>query len=374
MRLSIFLVASASLASTSAFTGVAPATTTATSGMRRHISNNNVMSHRGTTFPSPRGGGTAVDDASTTALSLGLDSVVPFVSSAVPMVTSALTEGPLWRGLAAMTAVAFSTLTPLTLLRQGYAFSVGYGFSMAAMAAVLLRTLGGTVDLADLTAAPPATLLACTTVAYGVRLALHLLVRDIRVPSRRKAMDKANRSAPLARIPFAASVSIFYAFLVSPVFYALRSSQGVSLPFVDVLTETMLTNLRRLELTGLGLAVFGFLLESVTDTQKYVVKSAYSGKGNTSTFVGPTSGFFKFCRHPNYLGELLFWSGLYLGGLPHYGTSAVAWATSTLGLYGIFGVMTGASKRLDKKQQQTYGGEPVYEKWRKSTVAMFPFS
>merc|ERR1712071_475002 len=114
-------------------------------------------------------------------------------------------------------------------------------------------------------------------------------------------------------------------------------------------------------------------MESITDTQKYIVKSAYSGKGNTSTFVGPTSGFYSLCRHPNYLGEILFWFGLFLGALPHYNTSPVAWATSALGVYGIFSVMTNASKRLDKKQQTAYEGQPVYDKWRGNTCAMLPF-
>ena len=62
----------------------------------------------------------------------------------VPLpVAEALAAGPL--GVPAMAAVGAAVLTPLTMYRQGYSFSVGYGAAVAAMGAALyfLNTLPG---------------------------------------------------------------------------------------------------------------------------------------------------------------------------------------------------------------------------------------
>jgi len=59
------------------------------------------------------------------------------------VVAEALAKGPL--GVPALAAVAGVVLAPLTLYRQGYSFSVGYGAAVAAMGAALyfLNTLPG---------------------------------------------------------------------------------------------------------------------------------------------------------------------------------------------------------------------------------------
>merc|ERR1712242_148678 len=110
--------------------------------------------------------------------------------------------------------------------------------------------------------------------------------------------------------------------------------------------------------------------------QKFVVKAMNSKNSDndttTTTFVGPTSGFYAFCRHPNYLGEVLFWFGLFVSGLPHYSASILSWITSSLGLYGIYGTMAGATKRLDGQQLEKYGGQETYDQWRANTFAMMP--
>ena len=74
-------------------------------------------------------------------------------------------------GVPALTGVATTVLVPLTMVRQGYVFSVGYGSAVAAIGATLLA------------AHRPAPFtapwwLAAGLVTYGARLAAHLLVRE----------------------------------------------------------------------------------------------------------------------------------------------------------------------------------------------------
>jgi len=43
-------------------------------------------------------------------------------------------------------------------------------------------------------------------------------------------------------------------------------------------------------------------------------------------------------------------------------------------LYGILNIMFGASSRLDKKQNEMYSGQSVYEEWKtKVTSSLIPF-
>ena len=62
------------------------------------------------------------------------------VSKGVEMLTSALQSGH-W-GIPGLWGVASAVVLPLTMYRQGYSFSVGYGFSVFAMACALYKVFG----------------------------------------------------------------------------------------------------------------------------------------------------------------------------------------------------------------------------------------
>uniref|UniRef100_A0A7S2EY63 Steroid 5-alpha reductase C-terminal domain-containing protein n=1 Tax=Trieres chinensis TaxID=1514140 RepID=A0A7S2EY63_TRICV len=285
------------------------------------------------------------DVSSSLSMSLGPVCVASAVSSA-------LTSGPYVKALGALAAVAASVVVPLTLIRQAYSFSVGYGYSVAAMSLALLCSFG--VSSGSLLAAPTApAILAVTSLAYGVRLGSFLLWREFTVPSKSEQLKEFDKSPRPARVPFASAVSLFYAFMASPALCALRGGAEALVPPMAFLRNA-----------GVGLALAGFVVESVADQHKLAVKAQYSDSDDGTQFVGPTGGLYRLCRHPNYLGEVMFWAGLYLGGLPSFGKNLLAWAAATLGFYGIFGIMTGATKRLDEKQAEKYDGQLAYKAWR----------
>ena len=125
-------------------------------------------------------------------------------------------------------------------------------------------------------------------------------------------------------------------------------------------------------------------MEAIADYHKFYVKQQQTkkeggdndvSKGDEKPeFVGPTGGVYSLTRHPNYTGEVLFWFGQLVGGCPFLGKSIIGWGCSLLGFYGIFSIMTMATKRLDQRQQESYGGQSKYDEWRKSTKApIFPF-
>eukprot|EP00548_Thalassiothrix_antarctica_P013094 CAMPEP_0194169094 /NCGR_PEP_ID=MMETSP0154-20130528/3789_1 /TAXON_ID=1049557 /ORGANISM="Thalassiothrix antarctica, Strain L6-D1" /LENGTH=335 /DNA_ID=CAMNT_0038880337 /DNA_START=30 /DNA_END=1037 /DNA_ORIENTATION=+ len=269
----------------------------------------------------------------------------------ISAIKSAMEAGPL--GVLALTGIACSVVVPLTMYRQGYSFSVGYGFSVFAMALALTKTFQ--IGLFNLT---PLSLLATAVMFYGARLGAYLLVRNLTVPSKAETMKKLDKSPRLQRIPLAIAVSMFYAFITSPLMYAARYS----------VANSLVMNV------GVSLAWLGALMEAIADAQKYLVKRS-AAKETDTTFVGPTGGVYRICRHPNYFAEVIYWFGVALAGVPSFGKSPIAWGCSLLGFYGIFGVMTSASKRLDEKQKEMYGGQSDYDNYKNDvTGAIWPWA
>ncbi|KAL3902499.1 MAG: hypothetical protein SGILL_010800 [Bacillariaceae sp.] len=252
-------------------------------------------------------------------------------------------------------AVASAVVLPLTIYRQGYAFSVGYGFSVAAVALYMMQAFGATHNPLVVAAA-----------FYGLRLGSYLLLRERVFPKKAAQLKEFDKSPRLKRIPFAASVSLFYAFMLTPVLYVLRASAAG-----DVASNSILK-------VGTGMAWGGAILEAIADYQKFFKKLKQKDKDDK--FEGPTSGVYQLTRHPNYSGEVLFWVGIFVSGTPFLASAGsvvnkvVGWTCSVLGVYGIVGLMSGASKRLDEKQKENYGGQEKYDSYRSSVKApIFPF-
>jgi steroid 5-alpha reductase family enzyme len=139
--------------------------------------------------------------------------------------------------------------------------------------------------------------------------------------------------------------------MVAPVLYALRGGEKPGSFFLW---------------TGIKIASAGLVLvlETVADQHKYRSKRRHALAYGHENFVGPTLGTYSLCRHPNYLGELVFWFGLYMGGVMDFENSWTAWIASTAGLFCIVSIMLGSTKRLELKQKEDYGGQPTFEQWR----------
>ena len=285
-----------------------------------------------------------------TALPATLTSFIP-MSLVNTWLTNTLQGGPL--GVIGLTLISSAVCVPIAQYKNLYGISVGYGLSVAAIAAVFRNIF----------AISPWSLndaLSGSAIFYGLRLAMFLFIRDV---SGAKSLDATKKSGRLQRIPFALSLALFYAFMMTPMLYAMRNPIDVT-PILSWKTYVAWT--------GCGLAWFGAVVEAISDAHKYFVKA--QSPASAAAFRGPTHGLYGITRHPNYTGEVIYWVGIFVAGLPAFGNSIIAWLCSTAGLYGIVSIMRGATKSLEKKQQEKYGGEPKYEAWKKDVpVALLPF-
>jgi len=288
---------------------------------------------------------------------------------------TSLQTGPM--GVPALAAIASAVVVPLTLYRQGYSFSVGYGYSVFAMGLAMWSMFGTNLVSAarlggSLSSLGPLLLLS-SILFYGFRMGSFLLLREFTVKSKREQIKSFDKTPLLKRIPLAISVSIFYAFEVTPILYMCRSVVAAAAATAVTTGRQISDTSAIITLAGAAIAWSGALIEALADTQKYFAKRrGQKDDVDETKFQGPTSGLYSLSRHPNYLGELIFWFGILVGGAPSFGKSPIAWICSALGFVGISKIMMGATNGLEKKQEKKYGGQDLYVKWKKSTSRLMP--
>ena len=230
-----------------------------------------------------------------------------------------------------------------------YFLSIGYGFAVAGggIAVLIMAFVVGTE-------APLWVLLvqAALFLAYGIRLSGFLLVREIKNAAYRKTLKEATGNEK--KMPFFVlftiwvCVAILYTAQVSPMLFRVtNNTTGIILPVI-----------------GFAVSVFGLVLESIADNQKSAQK-----KENPDMVA--TKGLYKMCRCPNYLGEIIFWTGVFVSGINTYSTIG-QWITAIIAYICIVFIMFNGAQRLEKRQMARYGDNKEYNDYANKTPIIIP--
>ena len=225
-----------------------------------------------------------------------------------------------------------------------YFLSVGYGFAVTGAGIAILLLYGKTLSIW--------TILMCVLfVIYGIRLGGFLLIREIKSASYRKTLDHATKTEKPMPIFVKATiwvcVSVMYVLQVSPVFY--RAANGDTANIFAII--------------GTIIMAIAILIESLADKQKSAAK-----KLNPNRFCD--TGLYTIVRCPNYLGEVLFWTGVLISGIG--AVKGLQWIIAILGYILIVYVMLSGAKRLELRQNKNYGDNPEYHAYVKKTPIIFP--
>lgn len=241
-------------------------------------------------------------------------------------------------------------VSALGFYRRVYFVSIGYAFSISAMA--IIAILSALEQLTWL-----ALLHSLLLAIYGVRLGSYLLRRELR-PAYRSALENARPSVQnVSRGQDGLiwlGVSLLYVLMFSPALFHLVTQPALPAP-VAFATQ----------LVGLVTMAGGLAIEALADQQKSNFKAQQPGR-----FCDV--GLYRWVRCPNYLGEIIFWSGSWLMGVAFY-TSALRWGFALAGLIIIVLIMIGSTKRLEASQRMRYGDQPAYQAYLRSVPVLFPF-
>lgn len=117
---------------------------------------------------------------------------------------------------------------------------------------------------------------------------------------------------------------------------------------------------------GVAVWVIGFSFEVVADKQKSIFKADKANKGK---FI--QSGLWSLCRHPNYTGEILLWTGMFIISSEALTGSAWFSAISPVFVYILLTRISGVTL-LTEQAKERWGQDPEWQKYFKSTPAIFP--
>lgn len=257
-----------------------------------------------------------------------------------------------WSLLGILLAVC-AVLCAVGFYKFVYFLSIGYGFAVAGGGIAIL-----VMYLINPTAAPMWIMLVQTVlfIAYGARLSGFLLIREFKNVTFKKtdvAKDTLAKNGE-KKMPFFVlftiwvSVAVLYVAQVSPMLFRyVNASEDVILPAV-----------------GFAVSIFGLVLESIADKQK-------SSQKKERPDMVATKGLYKICRCPNYLGEILFWTGVFISGITAYKTVG-QWITAVLAYICIVYIMFNGAQRLEKRQMARYGENAEYNAYADKTPIIIP--
>lgn len=229
-----------------------------------------------------------------------------------------------------------------------YFFSIGYGFAISALSVATAVLFHDVMTL-------PAAILLGVLFVYGIRLALYLLIRERKSASYKKILyqpDNTKRKPIFAMFMIWISCALLYVGQISPVtFYLYNLELGA------LVNHTWAW-------VGAVVAAAGVIIEMVADAQKSAAKRV-----NANRFV--SHGLYRIVRCPNYFGEVLMWTGSFLicfGACCTVGQ----WVIASLGYIGIVYVMFSGARRLELRQNETYGNDPEFQAYIKRTPLILP--
>ena len=117
---------------------------------------------------------------------------------------------------------------------------------------------------------------------------------------------------------------------------------------------------------GLSIWLLGFGIEVVADNQKTAFNKEPNNQGKWID-----SGLWSYSRHPNYLGEILLWTGIACFGISCFtGLERFAWI-SPIFIYLLLTKLSGIPI-LDKRALQKWGDNAGYQKYRDNTPTLLP--
>src|SRR4030043_165890 len=118
----------------------------------------------------------------------------------------------------------------------------------------------------------------------------------------------------------------------------------------------------------LGVWLAGIITEAFADQQKFNFINNTENKGKWVDI-----GLWRYSRHPNYLGEILCWIGIYF-----YTFSSLSFTFRLIGLLSPLTIIAlllfvSGIPKLEEKADKKWGSDKKYQEYKKKTAVLIPF-
>lgn len=229
-----------------------------------------------------------------------------------------------------------------------YFLSIGYGLAVSGIGVALtVLSLMGSFN-----ARLPHYLMFVLFIVYGFRLSGFLLIREIKNAAYRKTLKEASGdddNMPIfVKIAIWICVAALYVAQTSGVYFRMLNGGETSVAFY----------------VGMVICVLAIILEAAADKQKSAQKAVRPD-------MVATQGLYRIVRCPNYLGEILFWTGALVGSVDIL-NGVGQWVTVMIGYVCIVYIMFNGAQRLEKRQLKRYGDNAEYKSYADKTPIIIP--
>ncbi len=204
---------------------------------------------------------------------------------------------------------------------------------------------------------PLPTLLATLQRIWALRLGTHLFTRVLGAPEKRLA-PYLNDAVGFGLLFVAQTVWV--ALGVTPLLVSSRSDFSTSPLTLTPYGHTLLI-----------LWSTGFLLQAISDHQK---AAHHASPSPPTPFI--STGLWRFCQHPNYLGQMLMAWSLAALSLPSIYPSKGPWVTLLVALSPLLETLLLTrvmAPGLRKTGEERWGSHPSWKKYVSTTPLYLPF-
>ncbi|MCQ2436058.1 MAG: DUF1295 domain-containing protein [Clostridia bacterium] len=227
--------------------------------------------------------------------------------------------------------------------------TVGYGFSIVGcgIAIITIFAINGNLNITGLIA-------SILFMIYGVRLGGFLLIRDLKSASYKKALSQDDRQQKKY------SVALLFTIWITVALLYTGQTSGVAF-VLNLKKYNDFFSFNVFEIIGVCIMAFGMTLEGLADLQKSKYKKI-------NPKLPAMNGLYKVQRCPNYCGEVLMWTGVFV-----FSMSAVSeltwwmWIVIVIAYLSITYIMLNGAKRIERKHQHNYGEIPEASEYMKKT-------
>lgn len=214
------------------------------------------------------------------------------------------------------------------------------GTSNFIVLALLTLWLGGDLSF-------PKILATLMVVLWSIRLAWYLFYR-ILIWGEDKRFDEIRKG-----------FRSFLGFWIFQILWVFLLSLPVT--YFNSLEDNLELEVVSLAYVGLGAFFVGFGIEAWADYTKF------NHKRNGEKWC--ETGLWKYSRHPNYFGNILLWTGIFLfcysGGVPLWTMMGLLWITFLL-------LFVSGINLLESSADRKYGDDLEYHRYKSGTSVLIP--